>query len=117
MSPALGLEDAMKRLRSLRYRLSQMSSGDQEQEVQGMGLQVSDAVLNAAREWVPQGDPVIDRIQEVISVENIESGEPVRAVDLLIVVDQTMDALSNVKAQKAHQPIDLHTEAGPFDTY
>lgn len=58
-----------------------------------MALPVLDAVVNAAKDFLP-GDPVVDTIRDAISPEAIAEGEPLRAVDVLIVVDQLHTALS-----------------------
>lgn len=76
--------------------LSRFSFGplerDPEQEVQGMALPVLDAVVSQAREWRPS-DPVLDRVSDVISPAAVEAGEPIRAVDALLVVDLLFSTL------------------------
>lgn len=58
-----------------------------------MALPVIDADLEAAREFAP-GDPVIATMREVVSPETVDEGEPLRAVDVLVVVDQLYAAFS-----------------------
>jgi hypothetical protein len=68
------------------------SDRDPEQEVQGIALPVLDAVLTEAAKWVPD-DPVVDASRGLITPEAIEAGDPLRAVDVLLVADQLYQAL------------------------
>jgi hypothetical protein len=90
---ALDLNDAIRRIRSLRSSLRDMSDDDPEQELIGPALQTVDAVLSATRELIPAGDPVLDRMTDVISPEAVQAGEPPRAIDVLLLADQVYDAL------------------------
>lgn len=76
-----------RRLESLVSSLRKLVERDPEQEVTGFALPVVDAVLSTVREKLP-GDPVANVMREVISVETLADGEPVRAADLLVVVEQ-----------------------------
>ncbi len=67
--------------------LQQIVNRDPEQEVQGIALPVLDAVLESVRDVLPN-DQVVRAMRGVISVEQIESGEPVRAIDALLVAQQ-----------------------------
>jgi hypothetical protein len=87
------LADAIRRVRSLRSDLRDATQRDLEREIQGPAIQEVDAVLSAARPLIPDGDPVLDRLADVVSPESVEAGEPVRAFDLLIVVDQVYNTL------------------------
>jgi hypothetical protein len=87
------LADAIRRVRSLRSDLRDATQRDLEREIQGPAIQEVDAVLGAARPLIPDGDPVLDRLAEVVSPESVEAGESVRAFDVLIVVDQVYNAL------------------------
>jgi hypothetical protein len=56
---------------------------DPEQEVRGIAVHVLDAVLQAVRSTL--GDhPVVAQMYDVLSVESIEEGEPIRAVDAYV---------------------------------
>jgi hypothetical protein len=57
-----------------------------------MALPALDAALSQARDLLPNS-PVLAQIADVISPEAIEAGEPVRAVDALLVVDIIFAAL------------------------
>jgi hypothetical protein len=86
------LADAIRRVRSLRSDLRDATQRDLEREIQGPAIQEVDAVLGAARPLIRDGDPVLDRLAEVVS-PGVEAGESVRAFDVLIVVDQVYNAL------------------------
>jgi hypothetical protein len=89
----MDLRDAHWRVGRLRDNLQALVDRDPEQEVRGMALPVIDAVLEAAKEILP-GDPVIATMRQVVSPEAVAEGEPLRAVDVLVVVDQLHAALS-----------------------
>lgn len=67
-----------------------------------MALPVLDAVIAAAREHVPSGDPILSVIQDVISAESVGAGEPIRAIDALLVVDQLTAIL-----ERQRPPMDM----------
>jgi hypothetical protein len=94
-------EDARYRLGMLKEHLAGISKRDPEQEVKGMALPVLDAVIAAARQFVKEDDPVLDAIRDVV-VEVAETGEPIRAVDALLVVNQLLAAIPQA-------PMDLDT--------
>ena len=87
----LSVSDAYSHLGALVGSLTQSSQRDPEQEVQGMALPVVDAVITYAKTFLG-GHPVLDSI-DVVTVERITSGEPVRAVDALLVANQLLAAL------------------------
>ena len=87
------LTDAIRRVRSLRSDLRDATQRDLDREIQGPAIQEADAVLGVARPLIPDGDPVLDRLADVVPPESVEAGEPVRAFELLVVVDQVYDAL------------------------
>jgi hypothetical protein len=84
--------DAKRALRYLISDLRAISQKDQEQEVRGMALPVLDSVIEAAKEHVVD-DPVVQTIRAVISPEAVAEGEPVRAIDAMIVAQQLLQAL------------------------
>lgn len=57
-----------------------------------MAVPVLDAVLTEAKAALG-GDPVVAVMRDVISPETIEAGEPIRALDALIVARQLHAAL------------------------
>src|ERR687891_61244 len=96
MVTRMDVSDAYWRVGRLRDNLRAMVDRDPEQEVRGMALPVIDAVLEAAKEFLP-GDPVIATMREVVSPESVAEGEPLRAVDVLVVVDQLHAALDDAR--------------------
>ncbi len=81
------------RLMQLHRDLRAITDRDPEQEVQGMAIPVIDAAMAAAIQYLPSGDPLADHARSLITVEQVELGEPVRAVDALLVVGQLIEAL------------------------
>lgn len=79
-------------LRALKVTLKEITNRDPEQEVRGIALPAVDAALSAVRGLLPD-DPVLSRVADVISPEAMEDGEPVRAIDVLLVVDLMFAAL------------------------
>jgi hypothetical protein len=60
---------------------------------------VLDAVLKAVKDTL--GDhPVVAQMYDVISVESIEEGEPIRAVDAYLVAGMLMKALGHETARE-----------------
>lgn len=90
----MDLDDAMHRVLALRNTLQGIADRDPEQEVQGLALPVIDAVLSEASSLLPS-DPVVDVSRGLITPETIEAGEPIRAVDALVVADQLYQALKH----------------------
>ena len=89
---AMTADDARHRLWMLKEDLQRMVQTDGEQEVRGMALPVLDAVVASVRQFVAVDDPVLDAVRDVL-VEVVESGEPVRATDALLVVSQLLAAI------------------------
>ena len=83
----MDLEEARRQLGNLKKTLEAVVDRDAEQEVQGMALPVLDAVISSIRELLP-ASAVVQAAREIISPETVELGEPVRAVDILLVVSQ-----------------------------
>jgi hypothetical protein len=71
----------------------EITSKDPDQEVRGLAVPVIDAVVTACAQMLDEGDPVFEKIQQLFSVEAMESGEPLRAVDAQIAVGQLLAAL------------------------
>jgi hypothetical protein len=85
MTEPIDLDQARRILSELRSDLQQITSSDPEQEVRGIAVAAVDAALSAVRGLVADS-PVLRRIDDVISPESIEAGEPIRAIDVLVVV-------------------------------
>lgn len=79
-------------LTNLRETLKALAASDAEQEVRGMALPVVDAALSSVRGMLA-GNAILDTVRDVISPDSITDGEPVRAVDVLMVVDVLLGAL------------------------
>lgn len=94
------VEQARRILNNLRDTLQKVTSRDPEQEVRGVALRPLDAALAAVRELIPD-DPILTQVSDVISVESIEEGEPLRAVDVLVVVDILLGALPQRRMPRA----------------
>ena len=97
---------AWKELGALRNTLRKASERDPEQEVQGIALPVLDAVIADAKDIIGQSDPAVAALVDVMSPEVIEAGEPVRAVDALLVVEMLYAALgtpAEVSTRKAQR--------------
>lgn len=76
---------ARKLLLRLEKTLQSIVERDAEQEVRGIAVPVLDAALTAVRSLAPD-NAVAASVRDVISAEAVEEGEPIRAVDVLLVV-------------------------------
>jgi hypothetical protein len=77
-----------------------MHDRDPEQEVLGFAVPVVDAVLAEGRSALPEGDPLIAAIGDVMSAESIGAGEPVRAMEVLLVLEQLEARLGYLRSQE-----------------
>src|SRR6058998_1688884 len=93
------LGEAFTQISTLRTALSKIVERDPEQEVKGMAVPVLDTVLREARHVLPPENAVLAQIQDIISPENVEAGEPIRAVDMLLVVNAIYSALAGPYAR------------------
>jgi hypothetical protein len=84
-------DEARKRSWSLAKDLRRISDRDAEQEVTGIAVPVLDALLQAAKVFVPD-DPVVMAIDGLVTPEAVESGS-LRALDAYLVVHQLAQAL------------------------
>jgi hypothetical protein len=82
-----------RRLDGLIRQLEGITKRDPEQEVQGIALQVLDAVIVDARALVSGDDQIAASIADLISPESVERGDPIRAVDALLVVQTLRDSI------------------------
>jgi len=85
---------AWTRLTHLVKTLKALVAKDPEQEVTGIAVPVLDAVLEHAK-GVIGDDPVVEAAAAVISADVIGLGEPVRALDALIVAEQLLVTLGH----------------------
>jgi hypothetical protein len=78
---------AKQRVEALIKTLETMIQRDPEQEVQGIALPVLDAAVEDIKAAI-SADPIVAAVAGIISPETIEAGEPIRAVDALLVAQQ-----------------------------
>jgi hypothetical protein len=89
----MDLFDARARALQLHEDLKEIAAKDPDQEVRGLAVPVIDAVVTACAPFLDEGDPVIEKIRQLFSVEALETGEPLRAVDAQIAAGQLYQAL------------------------
>lgn len=104
MAAPLDVEQARRTLTTLRSSVAAMAATDSEQEVQGIAIQAVDAALSAVRPLVAES-PVMSRVDDVISTYTIDAGEPIRAVDVLLVVDLMLAELPSPAPPKPPRTI------------
>jgi hypothetical protein len=81
--------------------LERLVDRDPDQEVQDFALPVMDAVIEAVRKVRPD-HPAVKAARSVISPEQIQSGQPVRAADALVVAKQLDTAIGSPAAAHLH---------------
>ncbi len=79
-------------LLNLRDTLQKVISRDPEQRIRGISVGILDAAIGSIRDVMPT-TPLVAQIKDVISPENVNEGEPLRAIDVLFVVDILIGAL------------------------
>jgi hypothetical protein len=113
----MDIREAQTAVISLHQQVASIAGKDSEQDIRGMALPVMDAVVRAARQFVHLDDPILDSIEDVISPEAVQRGEPIRATDAQLVLWQLHLALDRaIKAEGGDAPLTLRPEPGPFDT-
>jgi len=85
-------------LRQLRVDLTELIRRDPEQEVGGPALSLLDAVVSEARQALPPDSSLGDSVVDIVSVEAIEAGDPLRAADALVVIGQLLAVLEDGSA-------------------
>ncbi|MGQ0803487.1 MAG: hypothetical protein ACT4PI_06455 [Actinomycetota bacterium] len=85
---------AKQRIEALLKTLETMTQRDPEQEVQGIALPVLDAVIEDAKAALGD-DPVVLAVAGIISPDTIAIGDPIRAIDALLVVQQVDAAIGD----------------------
>lgn len=85
--------EAQHRLKRLIGDLQLLVDRDPEQEVTGPALSIMDASLSAAREHLDADDPLAVASRDLISPEQVEDGDPIRAADALLVAGQIFAAI------------------------
>ena len=85
---------AKKRVEALIKSLETMTKRDPEQEVRGIAIPVFDAAIDDIKAALGD-DPVVQAVASIISPETIEAGEPIRAVDALLVAEQLDAAIGD----------------------
>lgn len=97
-------DQARKRAWLLYRSLEKITEQDPGQEVRGIAIPVLEACLQSFREHVPD-DPIVAAIREVLSPRAIATGEPLRAVDVMLVAGQLAQALGDEKPVMAPQSV------------
>lgn len=100
MFMVMSLDEALEQVRQLNASLRRIAEKDQEQEVLGMAIPVVDAVLAEGRAHLPEGDPILRAIRDVVSPESVELGEPVRVLEVLLVIEQLEARLSSIQRER-----------------
>jgi hypothetical protein len=90
----MDLGEARGQLSLLRNTLIGMIKKDPDQEVRDIAIPVVDQVLASARFLLPEDHPIVDRVRDVVTPERVESEEPLRAADVLHVVNALYAAIS-----------------------
>lgn len=83
--------DAKRRVDALIKSLNTLVARDPEQEVQGIAIPVLDAALTEIKAAMPD-DAVVRALVDLVSADHIDSGEALRAADMLVVAEQ-LDAV------------------------
>jgi hypothetical protein len=78
---------AKQRTEALIKSLDKLVASDPEQQVQGFAVPVLAAALEDIKQSMPQ-DPVVKALVDLMSADAIGSGDPIRAADLLVIVEQ-----------------------------
>lgn len=94
---------SVRTLLQIRATLREYVERDPEQEVTGMAIPTTHAVVKEARGFIDEDDPVLDEIADVISPETVGSGS-VRCADLLLVVDTILPRISKPVGPKTFRP-------------
>jgi len=75
-------------------QLEAITKRDPEQELQGIALGPLDAAITAAKEIIGPDNPVAASAADVISPDTVERGEPIRAVDALVLAQLLRDSIT-----------------------
>lgn len=86
--------EAKRRVQALIKSLHTLVARDPEQEVQGIAVPVLAASLEAIKEAKPD-DPVVKALVDLMSADFIGAGEPIRAADMLVIVEQLDAAIGS----------------------
>jgi hypothetical protein len=96
----IDVEQARRILTNLRATLQKVSAEDPEQEVRGPALPALDTALACIRQLLP-GNPIEQQVRDLISPESVVDVEPLRAVDVLVVVDILLGLLPEARMPRA----------------
>ncbi|HEY6665915.1 MAG TPA: hypothetical protein VI036_12395 [Propionibacteriaceae bacterium] len=84
--------EAKRSIQAAISSLKTLVQRDPEQEIQGIALAVADAAIEAVKAAKPD-HPIVQSTAYIYSADQIGSGDPVRAADLLFVAEQLDAAL------------------------
>lgn len=96
----MGMAALLDQLRQLHRDLQRLVDRDPEQEVQGVALPLVDAVVSEATRSLPASSTLGQQVVELVSLDSIEKGDPIRAADALLVVGQLLAVFSHAKQQE-----------------
>ncbi|MCP3911835.1 MAG: hypothetical protein GY713_12870 [Actinomycetia bacterium] len=88
--------EAKRRVEALIETLEPLVAKDSEQEIRGIAVPVFEATLDVLKEALPD-DPVVQKVIGAYELE-FETGEPVRAVDALLVARQVTPASGRIRS-------------------
>jgi hypothetical protein len=94
------LEQARSMLKDLQESLRAIVKKDPEQEVQAFAIPILDAALVSVKKLIPD-DAIAEKAQGLITPEMIDMGEPLRAVEVSLVVDVMLNALPKRQIPRA----------------
>lgn len=80
------IDEALAQVEVLRSTLSDMVKRDPEQEIRDIAIPVLDAVLQAVKPLLAD-HPVVTTISDLMSAERVANEDPLRAADMLHVVN------------------------------
>ena len=89
----MNAEQAKLELKRLRGDLRPIVERDSEQEVSAWALPVIDAVLSEMKSLVAAGDPVLQAITDITSVQAVENAEAIRAFEVYLVAGRLLSAI------------------------
>ena len=92
MRKQAGHERVWAGLNGLHAELRRIVDREPEQDVRGLAIPVLDALLGEAKEFLGD-DPIVDRVEDIISPQAVASGDTIRAVDVLLVVRMLLDRI------------------------
>lgn len=94
---------SVRTLLQLRADLRELAERDSEQEVTGIAVPALHSVIEEAKTFLEEDDPVVDQIANVISPESVIAGS-IRCVDALLVVNMLVSRISKPASPRTVVP-------------